>query len=107
MKNNLTNNGLRCLISLLTLASVAFIFACQNNQVAEYRKYENDAEVPRISVEDAKKEADAGTAIIVDSRAETQYKQDHIAGSINIPLGSTEDKFSVLPKNKKIIVYCS
>lgn len=84
-----------------------FFIACQKLQVAEYRKYTSEADVPRISVEDAKKEADAGTAIIVDSRAEAQYKQDHITGSINIPLGSTEDKFSVLPKNKKIIVYCS
>ena len=104
MKNNLTG---RVLISLLTGVSLSLVFACQNAQVAEYRKYTSDVDVPRISVEDAKKEVDAGTAIIVDSRAEAQYKQEHVAGSINIPLGSTDDKFSVLPKYKKIIVYCS
>lgn len=107
MKNNLTGKVLRCVISLLTVALLSFIFACQQPQVAEYRKYASDADVPRISVEDAKKEVDAGTAIIVDSRMEAQYKQEHVAGSISIPLGSTDDKFSVLPKYKKIIVYCS
>lgn len=84
-----------------------FLIACQQNKLAEYKKYEKEADVPRISVEDAKKEVDAGNALIVDSRAEAAFKQEHIAGSINIAFGATEDKFSVLPKGKKIIVYCS
>ena len=84
-----------------------FFTSCQKTQVAEYRKYANDADVPRMSIEDAKKDYDAGTAIIVDSRPDSGYNQEHIAKSINIPLGSTDDKFAALPKDKKIIVYCS
>lgn len=75
--------------------------------VAEYKKFENDGEVPRISIEDAKKDADAGIAVIVDSRPEFAYKHEHIAGSINIVYGAPDDAFGVLPKDKKIIVYCS
>jgi rhodanese-related sulfurtransferase len=70
----------------------------------EFTKYENDSAVPRISVEEAKKEVEAGTAVIVDSRAEAAYKAEHIAGSINV---DNESKFDTLPKGKKIIVYCS
>jgi rhodanese-related sulfurtransferase len=72
-----------------------------------YREYATAADVPRISVEEAKKEFDAGAAIIVDSRGEQAFAQEHIAGSINLPGGSAEEKFGALPKDKKIFVYCS
>ncbi len=72
-----------------------------------YREYATAADVPRISVEDAKKEFDAGAALIVDSRGEQAYAQEHITGSINLPGGSAEEKFAALPKDKKIFVYCS
>ncbi len=72
------------------------------------KKYKSAGDVPRISVEDAKKAYDAGTAVFVDSRAEAAYKVEHIAGAINIPNGpDAADKFSSLPKGKKVIVYCS
>ena len=75
---------------------------------AEYVKYKADADVPRINVQDAKAAVDSGDAVIVDSRPEDAYKAEHVAGSINIPLGTgAEEKFSTLPKGKKIIVYCS
>lgn len=45
--------------------------------------------------------------MIVDSRGESAYKFEHIAGSINLPIGSSEDKFSALPKDKNILIYCS
>src|SRR2546423_1176852 len=81
--------------------------ACQRNQPIEYVKYENDAAVPRISAEDAKKELDAGNAIFVDSRGDAAFEQEHLPGAMAIQFGSSEDKFSSLPKGKKIIVYCS
>jgi 3-mercaptopyruvate sulfurtransferase SseA len=88
----------------VAVALVALVIAC--NRV-EYHKFEKDSEVPRISLEDAKAAYDAGKAVIVDSRAEVTYQQEHIAGAINIPIGSGDEKFSQLPKGKKIIVYCS
>ena len=89
----------------LVLAVGLFALACQQIQTQEaFKKFASDADVPRISVADAKKEADAGTAVIVDSRAESAYKAEHIAGSINI---TGETQFDRLPKGKKIIVYCS
>jgi rhodanese-related sulfurtransferase len=72
-----------------------------------YTKYENEAAVPRISPQDAKKEVDAGTAIFVDSRGEAAFEQEHLPGAVVIPFGSGDEKFNSLPKGKKIIVYCS
>lgn len=93
---------LALVIALLILAA-----ACKTPAVADFKAYRSDAEVPRISLEDAKKEFDAGTAVIVDSRADVAYKQEHIAGAINVPIGSPEGEFDKIPRGKKIIVYCS
>ena len=79
----------------------------QENKPPEYKKFKDDSEVPRIALADAKKDYDAGTVVVVDSRPEGAYKQEHITGAINIPIGSTNDKFDAIPKGKKIIVYCS
>lgn len=94
-------------VGVISLAILMPLACSKIAPVAEYKKYDNDAAVPRITVEDAKKEVDAGNAIIVDSRQEFAYKNEHIAGSINIALGAPDDAFAALPKNKKIIVYCS
>ena len=93
---------------LLAISSLGFQADCGNSQVAPYAKFNSDADVPRITIEDAKKDFDAGTAVIVDSRGEAVYKQEHIAGALNIPFGSADNpKFADIPKGKKIIVYCS
>ena len=98
---------MRKAVYCVLLVSILSVIGCQRSQLPEYRKYENVAAVPRISVEEAKKDVDAGIAIIVDSRAESAYKTEHIAGSIHLPSGSTDDKFTALSQGKKIIVYCS
>jgi predicted sulfurtransferase len=64
-------------------------------------------EAPRISLEDAKKDFDAGKAIFVDTRAEVQYKAEHIKGAINIPAEAFQTRYAEVPKDKKIIAYCS
>jgi 3-mercaptopyruvate sulfurtransferase SseA len=62
---------------------------------------------PRISLADAKKDFDAGSAIFVDTRAEASYKNEHIKGSINIPAETVETRYKEIPTDKKIIAYCS
>jgi len=64
-------------------------------------------DAPRITLADAKKAFDEGNAYIVDARAESVYKDEHIKGAVNIPSGTLDDHLKELPTNKKIIVYCS
>jgi hypothetical protein len=61
----------------------------------------------RISLADAKKDFDAGKAVIVDVRDANAYAQEHIKGSLNIPLAELNGSADKLPKGKKIIAYCS
>jgi len=65
------------------------------------------ADAPRISLSDAKKDFDAGTAVFIDTHAPEQYAQQHIPGSINVPANNLEPYLNKIPKGKKIIAYCS
>ena len=64
-------------------------------------------EAPRINLEDAKKDFDRGKAVFVDTRAEAAFNVEHIKGAINIPAGEFETRYTEVPKDKKIIAYCS
>lgn len=89
------------LICLLVLSGLAAY-----GQPSDTKKFKEDSEVPRISIEDAKTAFDAGDVVFVDSRSADAYKPEHIKGAVNITVG-TDEEFSSLPKGKKIIVYCS
>lgn len=108
------------LLILGLLILPAFFIACQNSAdpsvamanpaAMSTPPAKNDGhadDAPRISLADAKKEFDAGTAVFIDTRAEDQYKQKHVKGAINITLQDDASKYNSIPKGKKIIVYCS
>lgn len=108
---------------LLTLSALAFLSACQMlsmtkldtqptppanaNTNANQKTPDPATDAPRISLADAKKDFDAGTAIFVDTRAEVAYRQERIKGAINIPMEAFEQKYKEIPTDKKIIAYCS
>ena len=97
-----------CFAAAIAALAVLLPMACSKvGPAADYKKLLTDSEVPRIEVAEAKRDYDAGTVVIVDSRPESAYQGEHIKGAINIPLGAPDDAFGVLPKDKKIIVYCS
>ena len=91
---------------ILTIIALAAM-ACQQSQLVAYKKFEKDADVPRISIEESKREFDAGRAIIIDTRPDFAFQHERIAGSTNLPFGANPDVFSTLPTGKKIILYCS
>ncbi len=71
-------------------------------------KTENQADdAPRINLADAKKAFDEGNVVFVDTRAEVQYKPEHIKGAINIPAEAAATRYTEIPIGKKIIAYCS
>lgn len=65
------------------------------------------SDAPRISLAEAKKDFDAGTAVFIDTHAPEQYAQQHIRGAINVPANNMEPYLNKIPKGKKIIAYCS
>ena len=68
-----------------------------------------EAEVQRITVENAKAAFDSGKTIIVDVRSQPSYDALHIDGAIYIPLADFENDSANLPfdKDQWIITYCT
>lgn len=68
-----------------------------------------EADVPRVTVEDAKAAFDEGTAVIVDVRSQAAYEAGHVAGALSIPLNEFESNIQNigLPKEQWIITYCT
>jgi len=63
----------------------------------------------KISEDDAKKLVDAKdtSALFLSVRKAEDYAKGHIEGAINIPFATgMEQQFGMLPKDKKIVVYC-
>jgi guanyl-specific ribonuclease Sa len=63
--------------------------------------------MPRTNAQEAIKLAREGEAIIVDVRSEDSWKMSHAKGALNIPLNKIESGDHKLPKDKKIISYCT
>ena len=52
-------------------------------------------------------DAKSGDAVIVDVRDESEFAEGHIPAAINIPVEAFATRSEILPKEKKIIVYCN
>lgn len=107
---------------ILTVAGIVYITACasspvnpaavSNTPLPASNAVQPATQLPvddasRITLAEAKKNYDAGIAVIVDVRPEAGYKEEHIKGSLNITIDTLAANLSKLPKGKKIIAYCS
>ena len=66
-------------------------------------------ETAKVKPAELKQLLDANNAdiVIVDVRDETEFKEGHIPTAINIPVETFALRSEVLPKEKKVIVYCN
>lgn len=65
------------------------------------------AAAPRINGEDARKALASGEALLVDVRGKESYDIEHAKGAISLPLSELPNRMGELPKDKKIITYCT
>jgi rhodanese-related sulfurtransferase len=79
------------------------------NKIVPGPGYAKKIETAKVSPSDLKKLIDSGNEdfVIVDVRDESEYKEGHIPSAINIPAESFALKSEVLPKEKRVIVYCN
>jgi 3-mercaptopyruvate sulfurtransferase SseA len=68
-----------------------------------------EAEVPRVSLEEARAAVESGEAIVVDVRSAEAYATSHVAGAIHIDLNEIEANPADLDldKDQWIITYCT
>jgi phage shock protein E len=68
----------------------------------------DQAAVPRVKLEDFKKELDQDKVLVIDTRGADAYRAGHIAGSINVPLSAWAEHLPALKASKKpIVAYCA
>ena len=70
---------------------------------------QTEADVPRVSLEEAYVALNAGAATFVDVRSADSYAASHVAGAINIPVELIEANPNDigLDKDQWIITYCT
>ena len=67
-----------------------------------------DSQVPRIKPQKLKERLDAGEdVIVVDAMSREDYERRHVRGALSIPLYKIEERHGELPKEKKIVLYCT
>ena len=69
--------------------------------------HHDEDNAPRITLADAKKAFDAGEAVFIDTRDPNNFKQEHIKGAMNVTTAMLASQYESIPKDKKIIAYCS
>jgi len=71
--------------------------------------YEKKIETTKIGPLELKKimETESDSVTVVDVRDPEEFSEDHIPGSINLPLKNFAFGSGVLDKKKKIVVYCN
>lgn len=63
--------------------------------------------VKRVTTVELRDALEKGTAIVIDVRGDSVYKQSHIKGSISIPENQIATRINELPRDKMIVTYCS
>lgn len=79
----------------------------QQTPQADAHDHSQDNNAARITLADAKKAFDEGTAVFVDTRDSSSYNFNRIKGAIHLPMSEFATGWQKLPKGKKIIAYCS
>lgn len=97
------------LFTLACNALPALDTVSESEPPADFTPPLTEADVPRVTAQDAKAAFDGGEAIIVDVRSQAAYEAGHVAGALSIPLNEFETNIAGvdLPRDRWIITYCT
>lgn len=89
-----------------TASATASITMPDTRPLAFAPREDTDA-VPRVSLAELDALMASGDVIILDVRDAASYEFEHAQGAINIPELEIYDRVDELPKNKRIVAYCT
>ena len=107
------------LLTLTAILSVIALAACNSNEnllsqnsSAPANKTATPPPPPtdnakRITADELHKLWEKNEVLIIDTRAESAYQQEHIKGSISMPTGTVLQRIDELPRDKMIAAYCT
>jgi|SRR5947207_2887183 len=104
------------IVALGFIVSVGLL-ACNSNETLlsqnpQPAKQATPASAPadnarRITAEELHTLWEKNEVVIIDTRPEPAYKQEHIKGSLSVPVGTLATKLDQLPRGKLIAAYCT
>ena len=105
-------------LSAAALVFIASVFGCNSNETLVTRNSNSTSQTPapatpppdnarRITAEDLYKLYEKNAVLIIATRAESAYKQEHIKGSVSMPAGTVLSHLDELPRDKTIVAYCT
>ena len=110
---------MRLLILLIAgTALTTVLLACNSNETLLAQNSNRAQQTPaaatpppdnarRITADEVHKLWEKNDVLIIDTRPESAYKQEHIKGSISMPTGTVTSRIDELPRNKMIVAYCT
>lgn len=90
------------------LRSIKYLSEIQFSDLNHWRKdyIERNKKIEVVQLKDMLEQVQNGEAVLIDVRPEDEYENQHISGSLSVPIRSLKEHLSSLPKDKKIIAYC-
>jgi 3-mercaptopyruvate sulfurtransferase SseA len=67
----------------------------------------HQAEVPRVTTTELDDLMKQGKVVVIDVRTQDMYDKGHIRGAKLIPVNQIGERGKELPRDKKIVTYCS
>jgi 3-mercaptopyruvate sulfurtransferase SseA len=61
----------------------------------------------RITADELHKLWEKNEVLIIDTRAEPAYREEHIKGAISVPSNEVEARIEELPRTRMIVAYCT
>jgi 3-mercaptopyruvate sulfurtransferase SseA len=104
------------LLSLAFIVSVGLLACNSNETLISQNPRPTNQTTPATPPSDNARRITAGElhtlwekneVTIIDTRPEAAYKQEHIKGSLSVPVGTLASKLDQLPKDKLIAAYCT
>ena len=60
-----------------------------------------------VSATETRSRVEARTALVIDVRDPEEYAEGHVAGAVNVPVGSLRERLAELPRERLLVTYCN
>lgn len=95
------------LILALSIGGLIFADSLRKARIENPGEYDNQDQIPRVTAEEAYQAVLNGEAVLLDTRAATQYETQHAAGAVNFPVAEAEILMGQLDPDQWYITYCT
>ena len=93
---------------LFALLFSLVLAGCAKSAAKEQAIPTEQSQVPRLTPQEVKAILDSGQPVVfVDTRSQAAWEAARIPGSLSIPLAEVESRYTELPKDKQLVLYCT